>query len=422
MKTLSNIQNRMSNSPEPMPVTLDTAREQFYLAQRASERFAAQLARFVANLEQQKEDDAWLEQVKEEAAKTRVFHEEQHRQWAVISDSIDTYVESVKALAETMAVNELKGEATAEAELPENKAKTVHPELVKFQLEKKARILGKIGGVPALGPGMGAVLPALPKGQILKATASPAAIEIHYSKAENKDAAQLANVFQFRKAKEQQQQQADWQQEEAAKHVLRASEAAAAELRRQQQEQEALAAGGAVGQELAGALRQRQQRLKSSEEEDAAAAASSFRRVAASNTGAAHTAAAEEELQAATPELAQQLRKRQVAAEIARRHSEGEAQRQAAAASAGRSVSSADGGSDAPAWSNATAPFGSELASVLQNMRHKKDAADAARPVKASASSAPAISATASSELQQRLMQRQTRLESTEEEADKDQN
>jgi hypothetical protein len=88
-----------------MPVTLDTAREQFYLAQRASERFAAQLARFVANLEQQKEEDAWLEQVKEEAAKTRVFHEEQHRQWAVISHSIDAYVDSVKALAETMAVN-----------------------------------------------------------------------------------------------------------------------------------------------------------------------------------------------------------------------------------------------------------------------------------------------------------------------------
>jgi hypothetical protein len=88
-----------------MPVTLDTAREQFYLAQRASERFAAQLADFVAKLEQQKEDDAWLEQVKEEAAKTRVFHEEQHRQWAVISDNIDTYVDSVRVLAETMAVN-----------------------------------------------------------------------------------------------------------------------------------------------------------------------------------------------------------------------------------------------------------------------------------------------------------------------------
>lgn len=49
------------------------------------------------------------------------------------------------------------------------------------------RILGKIGGVPAL-PGMGAV-PVPPKGQILKATASPAAREIYYSKVEEKDAA-----------------------------------------------------------------------------------------------------------------------------------------------------------------------------------------------------------------------------------------
>ncbi|WIA41734.1 hypothetical protein OEZ86_009077 [Tetradesmus obliquus] len=417
----------MSSSPEPMPVTLDSAREQFYLAQRASERFAAQLARFVANLEQQKEDDAWLEQVKEEAAKTRVFHEEQHRQWAVISHSIDTYVDSVRALAETMAVHELKGETTAEAELPENRAKTVHPELVKFQLEKKARILGKIGGVPALGPGMGAVLPALPKGTILKATASPAAIEIHYSKAEGKDAGQLANVFHFRKAKEGEPKKAEWQQEESAVHVLRASEAAAAELRRQQHEQEQLAAGGAVGQELAGALRQRQQRLKSSEEDEAAAAASSFRRVAASNTGAAHTPAPEEELQAATPELAQQLRKRQEAAEIACRHSEGEEarkqqQQHAADRSGSSSADGAAGGSDAPAWGDASAPFGSELASVLQKMRHKKDAADAARPVKASSAPAPSISATASSELQERLRQRQNRLaSSTEEEPGKDQ-
>ncbi|WIA21443.1 hypothetical protein OEZ85_000652 [Tetradesmus obliquus] len=417
----------MSSSPEPMPVTLDSAREQFYLAQRASERFAAQLARFVANLEQQKEDDAWLEQVKEEAAKTRVFHEEQHRQWAVISHSIDTYVDSVRALAETMAVHELKGEATAEAELPENRAKTVHPELVKFQLEKKARILGKIGGVPALGPGMGAVLPALPKGTILKATASPAAIEIHYSKAEGKDAGQLANVFHFRKAKEGEPKKAEWQQEESAVNVLRASEAAAAELRRQQQEQEQLAAGGAVGQELAGALRQRQQRLKSSEEDEAAAAASSFRRVAASNTGAAHTPAPEEELQAATPELAQQLRKRQEAAEIARRHSEGEEarkqqqQQHAAGRSGSSSADGAAGGSDAPAWGDASAPFGTELASVLQKMRHKKDAADAARPVKAPSAAAPSISATASSELQERLRQRQNRLASSEEEQSKDQ-
>jgi len=50
------------------------------------------------------------------------------------------------------------------------------------------RILGKIGGVPALGPAMAGMLPKLPKGQVLKATASPAAREIHYSKAEDKDA------------------------------------------------------------------------------------------------------------------------------------------------------------------------------------------------------------------------------------------
>jgi hypothetical protein len=35
---------------------------------------------------------------------------------------------------------------------------------------------------------MAGMLPKLPKGQVLKATASPAAREIHYSKAEDKDA------------------------------------------------------------------------------------------------------------------------------------------------------------------------------------------------------------------------------------------
>jgi hypothetical protein len=52
------------------------------------------------------------------------------------------------------------------------------------------RILGKVGGVPALGAGMALVLP--PGGaqsQVLKATASPAAREIAYSKVENKEAA-----------------------------------------------------------------------------------------------------------------------------------------------------------------------------------------------------------------------------------------
>lgn len=44
----------------------------------------------------------------------------------------------------------------------------------------RRRILGKYGGVPAMGSGM--VMPLPPKDMKLKATASPAAIEIQYSK------------------------------------------------------------------------------------------------------------------------------------------------------------------------------------------------------------------------------------------------
>eukprot|EP00878_Enallax_costatus_P014903 GHUV01015603.1.p1 GENE.GHUV01015603.1~~GHUV01015603.1.p1 ORF type:complete len:402 (+),score=168.86 GHUV01015603.1:387-1592(+) len=359
----------MSGSLPQQAITLDFAREQFYLAQRASERFASKLASFVDSLQQQKEDDAWLEQVKIEAERIVHFHDEQHRQWEAISGSIEAYLASVKQLAETMAVNELKGEQTPEAELPENKAKTVHPELVKFQLEKKARILGKIGGIPALGPGMASVLPQLPKGQILKATASPAAREIYYSKVEHKDAAQLAGVFQFRKKAESDATPVDWQQEQTTQSVRRASEATAAELRRQEEQEQQLVAGGAVGQELANALRMRQRAVSLSEEDQAAAAASSYRRTAPSSSGSADAAKG---LQAATPELAQKLKQRQQQAELARRHSESAAEREGAAVGDGRGgVVSADGASSSSSsgpslgWSNAKAPFGGELASVL---------------------------------------------------------
>jgi hypothetical protein len=63
----------------------------------------------------------------------------------------------------------------------------VHPELLKFKLEKRARILGKIGGVPAFGPGV--VMPQVPSGGPgLRATGSAAAREMHYSKMEGRDA------------------------------------------------------------------------------------------------------------------------------------------------------------------------------------------------------------------------------------------
>jgi len=48
------------------------------------------------------------------------------------------------------------------------------------------RILGRIGGAPALVQHGGCAK--VPKAQVLKATASPAAREIHYSKVEDKDA------------------------------------------------------------------------------------------------------------------------------------------------------------------------------------------------------------------------------------------
>lgn len=95
----------MSGGLPRQDVTLDYARESFYLAQRSAERFAAQLASFVGVLEQQKEDDAWLQQVKVEADKVLHFHEEQHRQWQAISGNIDAYLAGVKQLAEAMAVN-----------------------------------------------------------------------------------------------------------------------------------------------------------------------------------------------------------------------------------------------------------------------------------------------------------------------------
>jgi hypothetical protein len=56
----------------------------------------------------------------------------------------------------------------------------------------QAKILGKYGGTPALGPAH--VMMAAPRGNILKATASPAAIEIHYGKQEGKDASEMAQV------------------------------------------------------------------------------------------------------------------------------------------------------------------------------------------------------------------------------------
>jgi hypothetical protein len=45
-------------------VTLDSTREQFYVAQRACERFSQQLGAFVARLQEAQPDGAWLSEVR----------------------------------------------------------------------------------------------------------------------------------------------------------------------------------------------------------------------------------------------------------------------------------------------------------------------------------------------------------------------
>lgn len=119
-----------------------------------------------------------------------------------------------------------------------------------------------------------------------------------------------------------------------------------------------------------GALRLRQRALTQDEDQQASAAVSSFRRTPASSSG---TTQADKDLDAATPELALKLKKRQEQAEVARRHSEGAAEGGVKGgggeAAARGGVVSADGASSSNSAgverSSATTPFGGELASVL---------------------------------------------------------
>lgn len=96
----------------------------------------------------------------------------------------------------------------------------------------------------------------------------------------------------------------------------------------------------------------RQQALRSQEEQAAAAAASSYRRVDASGN-TANAPLPVRELQKATPELAARLKARQESAARTQRLLSDEDE--AAAAAAG-----------GPGWSNTSAPFGGELAALLQ--------------------------------------------------------
>lgn len=171
-------------------ISLDDARDSLFAMQRACERFAAHLATTLTGLEGKKDGiDLWMETLLEEANRARIFHEGQVQLASDLTSRMEVTISSVRLQADSDALSELKGQ--------EKEGRTIHPELQKFKLEKQAKILGKYGGVasPLLMAG------GAQKSTILKATASAAAVEIHYSKIEDKDARQLAQVMQFKKDK-----------------------------------------------------------------------------------------------------------------------------------------------------------------------------------------------------------------------------
>lgn len=100
---------------EPTTLSLDEAREHFYVAQRACERFSGLLKQIVETLEQKKVDDAWLELVQDEATKAVYFHSQQGESWSAFAARTEEYLASVQKLGEQLAIAEIKGQdASAE--------------------------------------------------------------------------------------------------------------------------------------------------------------------------------------------------------------------------------------------------------------------------------------------------------------------
>lgn len=95
-----------NGSTRPAPsLTLDDARETFYVAHRACERHASHLKKLVEDLEQRNAVDAWLETVQDEVVKAVHFHAQQHDAWMAFSSNVAAYVDSVRGLAEQMAMS-----------------------------------------------------------------------------------------------------------------------------------------------------------------------------------------------------------------------------------------------------------------------------------------------------------------------------
>ncbi|GFR45254.1 hypothetical protein Agub_g6360 [Astrephomene gubernaculifera] len=363
--------------------SLDEARETLFMLQRACERHAAALGNAVDSLNRKQPEDAWLQDVLDEAVKGVAFHQQQLASFTTFHSRVSAYVEAVRSEANELAIQELSGRPDTIDELQEDagrnpgaaaeaagaaddaaaasssgaapsrpsaaasrrqSSKMVHPELQKFKLEKQAKILGKYGGVPALGAGL--VLPRLQRDSILKATASPAAREIHYSKVENKDATNLAEVFRFKSRKKEEGDSSPesgpspWQSELSSKKGKKALDG----TDEKDQVTPSTRTHTIYAEELGGVLQERQAALQQALEAERVASAGG------GEQAGPHISAA------ALGELAAKLKQRQTAAK----------QMEAAAAAAEAEALEAAATPATPSWSNAAAPFGGELAAALQ--------------------------------------------------------
>ncbi|GLI69313.1 hypothetical protein VaNZ11_013892 [Volvox africanus] len=366
--------------------SLDEARETLFTLQRACERRAVALAKIVEVLNSKEPEDEWLLEVLEEAEKGMAFHHQQLEMFTTFHSRSTAYVEAVRNEANQLAMQELMGgsgrpdevddggiDSPAVAGTPgisggqrRRSSKIVHPELLKFKLEKQAKILGKYGGIPALGAGL--VLPKFQRDAILKATGSAAAREIHYSKVENKDATNLAEVMRFKVRKADDginggtPAPSPWQAELSAKKGKVALDGT---------DQKDLVTPSTrthtvYAEELGGVLQQRQAAL-----EQAIAAQS---RPTPTATGPVISGDAEDE-------LVEKLKRRQSAAKQAE---EAEAAAAVAAAAAAAEAAAAAAPPATPAWSNPAAPFGGELTAALlrrtEQQRQQQQAASSSTP------------------------------------------
>lgn len=277
----------MGSQPPAPEVRLEDAKEHFYGALRSCERFSESLKKVLDELNTKQEDDPWLELTKQVVAKGHNFHQQQANTWDNFQKRFTDYFDDMKREAERLGLLELSGRPAGDDD--EGSQRTVHPELLRYKIEKQAKIVGKYGGVSIFPNGMPLPKPA---DLHLRATASPAAKEIKYSQIEG-DAATLADVMKF-KAREVASSPSPWQQEMQARRGSRNSGGGNPEP----------PAPPPVTDELANALRRRQ---------EASAAASASAAAAEAAAAAAAVAAAPQDLSKVPAELAAKLRKRQSA-------------------------------------------------------------------------------------------------------------